>query len=673
MRPPAAEAPATHGWATLDASDPLAREWLLASGLGGSSSGTLSGAATRLAHGLLVVSGEHGRVTVLLRQFDARVQLPGQPPASLASRVTTAGVHPDSRALLDSFRLDPWPVWQWRIGAALIECALFVVQHHQALVASWRLIEGPELRVAVSPLLAARGPDARVTDDTVPTAATQVIPGRARIETRDGLPSLTLWHNGQFLPARLKVRELTSPRDGADTAEDLLVPGHVDGVVTPERPLIVVASCEDDLFRALAAEERLGMPPARTLAACVAALEEGERTRTTRWTRLTLEGGDFTARQAAAAHGGPHDRTARRSEALVAATDPIVLPAAFAVRDGLARRGTRLVLVRSLPHAREIPADALRAVPALVSLRAFDLAREIVRGYVEFLDEGLAPERFDLDDGTPHYGDPAVALWLVHAADLHVRRGADEEFLSQTLYPALESVLQFYRSGTRGGVRVDTDGLLMSGERGDKPAALNALWGHALVAMAQLARLVGRKENGAFYLAWARELQRRYHEAMWDAANGCLYESLGPDGAVSGVSPGQLLAVSLPPALLPPEPARQLVETIHRELFTPWGLRTHPGATRVDPAWLGPFATAWLRVHQRSPESQAQVREWLGGLMTLPLPVPGRIPTAFELHEGRPVPAPGADPMDVLASAELLRTWIEEVDLAVSPVSPVNS
>src|SRR5262249_40953298 len=123
----------------------------------------------------------------------------------------------------------------------------------------------------------------------------------------------------------------------------------------------------------------------------------------------------------------------------------------------------------------------------------------------------------------------------------------------------------------------------------------------------------------------------------------------------------------------PPEPAKRLVETIHRELFTPWGLRERPGDTRVSPAWLGPVTTAGLRVHQRSPEAQAQARARLSGPAAPAAPPAPRTPEAFDVRAGVPVPAEGADPMDVLASAELLRTWIEEVDLAVSGVSPVNS
>ncbi|MEK7329196.1 MAG: glycogen debranching enzyme N-terminal domain-containing protein, partial [Candidatus Eisenbacteria bacterium] len=55
----------------LDAA--LAREWLLANGLGGSASGTAAGAHTRRAHALLIAAGPHGRLAVALLKLDERL------------------------------------------------------------------------------------------------------------------------------------------------------------------------------------------------------------------------------------------------------------------------------------------------------------------------------------------------------------------------------------------------------------------------------------------------------------------------------------------------------------------------------------------------------------------------------------------------------------------------
>ncbi|MGH7732032.1 MAG: amylo-alpha-1,6-glucosidase, partial [Candidatus Eiseniibacteriota bacterium] len=319
-----------------------------------------------------------------------------------------------------------------------------------------------------------------------------------------------------------------------------------------------------------------------------------------------------------------------------------------------------------------------RAVPALISLRAFDPAREVLSGYIEYLNEGLAPEGFDPGTGRPRYGDPAPALWLVHAVELLTRRSEDLASLADPILPAVESIVQAYRAGTRHGIGVGSVGLLSAGE-GDRAccrADVNALWFHALVATAQLERLAGRKESGAFYLAWAREHQVRVLETLWDDERGCLYESLTPAGPRRGLSPSQIVAVSLSPPLLPADRAARLVGTIERELLTPVGLRPTAGAVTASPAWLGPFIAAHQRVHQRGPEARARAHGWmedllgaLDALSAVHVPESIAAPRRGDEAAGRTPTAAGgpAAPASVLAAAELLRVWIEEMDHTETP------
>jgi hypothetical protein len=686
-------------------------EWLLANGIGGSSSGTVAGTLTRSTQGLLV-AGAGDRAMVLLLRLDERVS--GEAGAfdlacAPAGSISTTGARgrAQGQARLEEFRLDPWPVWVWNAAGTLIEKTVFVISGHDAVAVVYCHLAGPAVHLAASPVCVARALDAPPRAQARLTGAIQGVPGRVRIELAPEAPALTLWHNGTFLPARVWVRGLNDPAGPAGvpvgaaaeapttSRDDALVPGHAEGLLAPGRSFHLVFAAEDALFRALAAEERLGVPPPKTLADCVAALDRGERERLARWRRVAVDGADFTARQAAAAHGGPAAETARRREPLVDEHDPVAVRLATALRAGLARRGHRRTFVASLPRAQERGAEALQAVQALVSLRGFDLAREILRGYVEYLDEGLAPESFDPADGRPRYGSPAPALWLVAAADLYTRRSADGAFLAEVLDPALEGVMQALRQGTRHGVRTAADGLLVSGAAGAaagtgssgeaatlKRADLNALWYHALVAMAQLSRLLSHKEHAAFYLAWAREHQKRFHEVFWDAERGCLYEALTEGEPVRGLSPSQLLAVSLPPALLSPEQSAALVATMERELLTPWGLRESPGSERISTAWLGALVTAYLRVHQRTAESQARARGWIEAVLSAGC-VAGQVPGVLlvPVDQG-PAPQPGPGPADggdpgwphgertpvplepasTLAAAELLRVWIEELD-----------
>ncbi len=334
------------------------------------------------------------------------------------------------------------------------------------------------------------------------------------------------------------------------------------------------------------------------------------------------------------------------------------------------RRGHRATVLATLPHGTETGVATLRVVPALASLRMFDAASAVVRGAIEYLDEGFVPERFDAE-GYPHYGDPEASLWLIHAGDVLARRQGDAAAVRDQIYPMLEGIMQAFRAGTRGGVRVDTDGLLGVGDL--KPATLNVLWYHALVAMAQLARLVGRRENSAFYLAWARDHQHRFLEALWDDEAGVLHQALAPDGPRAGIRPGHLLAAALSPAILPPDRAARLVENLEAALFTPAGLRPEPGARIAQPEWLGTFFTAWLRVHGRSAESQARVREWMERFAER-IGMCGQVPERFELSEPPGAPArwrAAGAPAAIVPMAELLRVWVEELDPVEAGIAAV--
>jgi hypothetical protein len=617
----------------------LQGEWLIPDGLGGSASGPITGLPVRRDQALLTAADDHGRLHTLLLRFDEHVMI-GSATFDLALEAP------------ESFEALPWPTWRFRLGDCRIERRLLGIRGHSGVVATWSLIEGAAARIAASPLLVARDPDALMPESIELRGAAQGVPGRVQIATLPDRPAITFWHGGSLMPARVRRAVAYAAEDGA--TESALIPGHFEVALTPGAALHVVASTEHDLFRALAAEERLGVPPTRSLAGCVAALETEIRERDRRWQTQALTGADFTARQAAAAHGGEQAAAARRREPLIGISDGFAGALARQLHSGLVRRGGRLTLVESLPLGGEHGSSALRAAHALISLRAFDLAREVIRGYVEYLDEGVAPQGFDPADGRPIYGDPAPGLWLISACEFLVRRGGDSAFLEAVLAP-LESILQAYRSGTRHGIRVDAEGILLAGEGESPPprAGLNALWYHALIAMAQLGRLAGRRESAAFYLAWARDHQTRFNERLWD----------DPTGTLKDDAPDALLAASLAPAVLPHERAQRLLARFERERFTPFGLRERAGANRAVAAWLGPFHLATLLAHQRGDDVRAKVRSAFAPLERwIASGAPG-IPSAVEPNAADPdAPRVTGDSLSVIAAADLLRIWIEELD-----------
>ncbi len=97
----------------------------------------------------------------------------------------------------------------------------------------------------------------------------------------------------------------------------------------------------------------------------------------------------------------------------------------------------------------------------------------------------------------------------------------------------------------------------------------------------------------------------------------------------------QIWAVSLPFSVLSPKQEKQVVETVFRKLYTPYGLRTldpadkefcpvyggeqlkrdlayHQGTVWVFP--LGGYYLAYLKVHGYAEEARAYVKEQLEGI-----------------------------------------------------------
>ncbi len=650
-----------------------ARTWRLSDGRGALSRGTASGAATRRAHALLAAPAVGPRAewpAVSLLRFDDRATPEGGPTFELSPAFTLSGrgdappvltARANVLPLLESFVELPWPRWRFRCDDWLLEREYRLIEGHAALLATWRLLAGGPVRLHVAPLLVARALDGLQQETPEFRGATTGIPGRVRCGTVEGYAPLTLWHGGAFMPARAWHRALAYPSDvhtdatdpdrGAVTpAEDAFLPGWVQIVLAePGASLNLVASPEEGLFRALAAEQRLGTPPARTLADCLAMLDLAEGERRACWHDAARAGAEHTLRQAATA------RAARATEAdaplaalaLSARDGLLVSRLASRLHDALHERADRTSVLTDPSHAGERGPDALRVAAGLVTLREFGPARDIARGYLAYLDEGLAPESFD-EAGMPHYASPESSLWLVHVVDLLTRRDDDaraQQFLRDGAYATLEGVLHHLRAGSRHGVHCDRDGFLWAGEGDDARARadLNALWYHALVAMSQLAKRSSRRENAAFYMAWARELQRAYVERFWDEETGGLFDTLSPDGLLlRAVSPSHLYAVSLPPMMLPPELAVRLVATVTRELFDSRGLRPRPGDGPPDPAWLGAWAAATMRAHGRDAASATRIRSVLERWT--------------ELGEA------DATELTARGAADLLRAFVEELD-----------
>ena len=270
--------------------------------------------------------------------------------------------------------------------------------------------------------------------------------------------------------------------------------------------------------------------------------------------------------------------------------------------------------------------------------------------------------------------------------------------MREQLYGKMVAAIEYYQKGTGRGVVMARDGLLQAGTPNNQMTWMNvcvggepvtprhgkavevcALWYSALKIVADLARRFG-DERAHRLATLATVAKRSFLVTFWNEDGGHLYDCVRNGEADASIRPNQIFGVSLPYPVLEGDQAVRVVDCVQKELLTPFGLRTlsphdprYRGRYEGGPAsrdqachqgtvwaWLlGPFITAYLRVHGRSPTTIDTARGFIeafrGHLRDAGLG------TVSELFDGDPPHAPRGCVAKALSVAELLRAYREEI------------
>jgi predicted glycogen debranching enzyme len=281
----------------------------------------------------------------------------------------------------------------------------------------------------------------------------------------------------------------------------------------------------------------------------------------------------------------------------------------------------------------------------------------------------------------------------------YVEHTQDLEFIRTHLYEVLEDIISWHERGTRYGIRVDDDGLLLAGEAGTqltwmdakvgdwvvtprqgKPVEIQALWYNALRVMEDLAEGFTRISESIHYRELADRAEANFAKLFWNSSAGCLYDVVDGADRDTSIRPNQIFAVSLFYKMLTPDQAAQVVETVERHLLTPFGLhslapsdphyqgrydgdqQSRDGAYHQGTVWpwlMGPFLKAYIEVNGGSPKARQQAAEWLSELSRyIENEGAGQLPEVFD---GDAPHRAGGCIAQAWTVAELLRTCLEDV------------
>jgi predicted glycogen debranching enzyme len=635
------------------------REWLETNGLGGFASSTITGLNTRRYHGLLVAATKPpaGRM-VLLSKMEETLVIGGRRVELSVNRYPGV-MHPRGDLYLKQFRKDPFPVFVYEVEGITLEKSVFMVQGENTTVIQYELrgAKTAGRTLELRPLIAFRDFHSTTHENGALNPSLKIQTGWVRVAPYAGLPPLYLAHTGgEVQPAGTWYRNFeysVEQERGLDFQEDLF------------NPLVLVFDLSRDSRASVVAS---------------------------------------TEMRSAESAGALRAAEIERREKIVAAApsdDPFVRRLALAADQFIVRRGDGHTVIAGYPWFGDWGRDTMITLPGLTLVTGrYDVAKSILLAFAGYVDRGMLPNRFPDAGEAPEYNTVDATLWFFEAIRALVARTGDYEFVRARLYDVLADIIRWHERGTRYGIHVDGDGLLMAGEPGvqltwmdakvgdwvvtpriGKPVEIQALWYNALRVMEEFASKFGLENDGVHYRELAERAQRSFSELFWNAPAGCLYDVVNGDMRDASIRPNQIFAVSLFHKMLSPGKAESIVEVVERNLLTPYGLRSlapgdpqyrgryegnpwsRDGAYHQGTVWpwlLGPFVAAYLEVHGRSAAARKQAGEWLAAFRSwIDDEGIGQIP---EIFDGDPPQRSGGCIAQAWSVAELLQVRVEGME-----------
>ncbi|MGB9960403.1 MAG: amylo-alpha-1,6-glucosidase [Candidatus Bathyarchaeales archaeon] len=588
----------------------LEKEWLITNGLGGYASSTVLGLNTRKYHGLLVAAFHPPRDRRLcLAKLDEEL-IVGNSFYPLFSNEFQSGIFPKGYMFLKRFSLLPFPKYVYAIENVEVQKTIFMPREKNAAIILYEVFKKGDLEVKmrIYPLITCRHFHSVVDRWRNPLNFTQK-PQRKKSVINVDAPHSTLIMeatDGIYFPMEKWVEKIYFREEfsrGESFLDDWHQPGFFEiNINRKSAKFAVTAFASENEEQALKISSEM---PATTY--------------------------DIEAL---------YDKTVEHYESLltkfyntskslnienwlnwiVLAVDAFIVGSIDEVSKSV---------IAGYHWFEDWGRDTFVSLPGLMLVTGrFEDARQTFLTFKKHRGDGLVPN-FILDqEAKPVYNSVDATLWYVNAVLQYLKYTGDFKFVEANLWEDLKTMFESLLKGTAFNIRVDGDGLLLHGPqltwmdtvvdnqpltpRAGKAVEVQALWYNMLKTLEFLAKKFKEEGEAEKFAHLAENAKKSFNEKFWNTGKNCLFDVVDEIGSGdASIRPNQIIAVSLDFTMLDSLKSEKIVDLVHKELLTPYGLRT---LARSDPRYVGVYFGD--RRSRDKAYHNGTVWPWLLGLFT---------------------------------------------------------
>ena len=523
----------------------LNKEILRSNRAGSYASTTIVGCNTRKYHGLLICPMEHldGERYLLLSSLDETI--------IQENCEFNLGIHkyegdnyiPKGHKYLRDFEADPVPRLVYRVGGVVIEKERLLVQNEQQFLIRYKILEDDKsTKMRFKPFLAFRNIHKLSKANTYANTKVKFIPNGIKSRLYDGFPYLHLQFSKkvEFVHSPdwyYNIEYLEEQRRGYDYKEDLFVPGYFEMNVKKGEILIFSAST------------KLANP-------------EALKRKFTNEIEKRIPRNNF-------------------KNCLINSAQQFIM-----------KRDRKTEIIAGFHWFGSWGRDTFIALPGLtLTLGDTKTCKAVIDTMVSKLANGLFPNIESSDEAA--YNSVDAPLWFFWALQQYTRHINSYAPVWKKYSKAINFILNAYHSDTLFNIKMQENGLIYAGEKGNSltwmdavvngipvtprvgaPVEINALWYNALMFSLDLAK---KANDEKFINKWKKIpalVKESFIEQFWDRDRGYLADYVDSNSKDWSVRPNQVIATSLEFSPLEDEMKTSILNIVERDLLTPRGLRT---------------------------------------------------------------------------------------------------